>query len=53
VRLTKIDEEWSAALEAALVATVATDLKHGSNAAYVAGVVPARSAGSPALADGE
>ena len=37
--LTKTDEEWSAALEAALSATRRGDLKHGTNAAYVAGCV--------------
>jgi hypothetical protein len=37
--LTKTDEEWSAALEAALTATRRDDLKHGTNAAYVAGCV--------------
>jgi hypothetical protein len=37
--LTKTDEEWSTALEAALMATRHDDLKHGTNAAYVAGCV--------------
>jgi hypothetical protein len=37
--LTKTDEEWTAALEAALTATRRTDLTHGTNAAYVAGCV--------------
>ena len=37
--LTKTDEEWSTALEAALMATRRDDLKHGTNAAYVAGCV--------------
>jgi hypothetical protein len=37
--LTKTDAEWSAALEAALTATRRDDLKHGTNAAYVAGCV--------------
>jgi hypothetical protein len=37
--LTKTDEQWSAELEAALMATRRGDLKHGSNAAYVAGCV--------------
>lgn len=37
--LTKTDEEWSAALEAALMATRRNDLEHGTNAAYVAGCV--------------
>jgi hypothetical protein len=36
---TKTDEEWSAALEAALTAARRDDLKHGTNAAYVAGCV--------------
>jgi hypothetical protein len=35
--LTKTDEEWSAALEAALTATRRDDLEHGTNATYVAG----------------
>jgi hypothetical protein len=34
-----VDREWSAALEAALTATRREDLKHGTNAAYVAGCV--------------
>jgi hypothetical protein len=37
--LTKTDPEWSAELEAALTATRRGDLKHGTNAAYVAGCV--------------
>jgi hypothetical protein len=37
--LTKTDEEWSAALEAALMETRREDLQHGTNAAYVAGCV--------------
>ena len=37
--LTKTDEEWSTTLEAALMATRRDDLKHGTNAAYVAGCV--------------
>jgi hypothetical protein len=37
--LTKTDEEWSAALEAAVTATRRHDLDHGNNAAYVAGCV--------------
>ena len=37
--LTKTDEEWSAALDAALAATRRDDLRHGTNAAYVAGCV--------------
>ena len=37
--LTKTDEEWSTSLEAALMATRRDDLKHGINAAYVAGCV--------------
>jgi hypothetical protein len=37
--LSKTEEEWSAALEAALTATRRGDLKHGTNAAYVAGCV--------------
>jgi hypothetical protein len=37
--LTNTDQEWSAALEAALTATRRDDLEHGTNAAYVAGCV--------------
>jgi hypothetical protein len=37
--LAKTDEEWSTALEAALMATRQHDLEHGTNAAYVAGRV--------------
>jgi hypothetical protein len=37
--LTKTDEEWSTALEAALMATRQDNLEHGTNAAYVAGYV--------------
>ena len=37
--LARTDEEWSAALEAALTATRRTDLQHGTNAAYVHGCV--------------
>jgi hypothetical protein len=37
--LTKTDQEWSAVLDAALIATRRDDLKHGTNAAYVAGCV--------------
>ena len=37
--LTKTDEEWSTALEAALTATRRGDLQHGTNAAYVRGCV--------------
>jgi hypothetical protein len=37
--LTKTDEEWSTALETALMASRQDDLKHGSNAAYMAGCV--------------
>jgi hypothetical protein len=37
--LTKIDDEWSTALEAALTATRRDDLEHGTNAAYVRGCV--------------
>jgi hypothetical protein len=37
--LTRTDERWSTALEAALMATRREDLKHGTNAAYVAGCV--------------
>ena len=37
--LTKTDKEWLAALDAALRATRRHDLRHGTNAAYVAGCV--------------
>lgn len=37
--LTKTDEGWATALEAALTATRRDDLEHGTNAAYVAGCV--------------
>jgi len=37
--LTKTDEEWSAALEAALTATRRDNLRHVTNAAYVHGCV--------------
>jgi hypothetical protein len=37
--LTKTDEEWSTALEAALTASRRVDLQRGTNAAYVAGCV--------------
>jgi hypothetical protein len=37
--LAQTDEAWSAALEAALMATRRSDLGHGTNAAYVAGCV--------------
>jgi hypothetical protein len=37
--LTKTDDDWSAALEAALTAARRDDLVHGTNAAYVHGCV--------------
>ena len=37
--LTKTDKEWLAALDAVLAATRRDDLRHGTNAAYVAGCV--------------
>jgi hypothetical protein len=37
--LTKTDEEWSAALDGALLAVRRDDLEHGTNAAYVQGCV--------------
>jgi hypothetical protein len=37
--LTKTDDDWSAALDAALLATRRDDLEHGTNAAYVQGCV--------------
>jgi hypothetical protein len=37
--LARADEEWSSALEAALMASRRDDLQHGTNAAYVAGCV--------------
>jgi hypothetical protein len=36
--LTKTDQEWSKQLEAALTAARRDDFKHGTNAAYVAGL---------------
>jgi hypothetical protein len=37
--LGKTDEDWSTALETAVTSTRREDLKHGTNAAYVAGCV--------------
>jgi hypothetical protein len=37
--LTKTDEEWAAALDRALTATRRDNVRHGTNAAYVAGCV--------------
>ena len=37
--MARVDREWSAVLEAALTAMRRDDLKHGTNAAYVAGCV--------------
>lgn len=37
--MTKTDNEWLAALDAALAASRRNDLRHGTNAAYVAGCV--------------
>jgi hypothetical protein len=37
--LAKTDDKWSAALEAALMASRRDDLQHGTNAAYVRGCV--------------
>jgi hypothetical protein len=37
--LTQTNEAWSVALEAALMATRRSDLRHGTNVAYVAGCV--------------
>ena len=37
--LTKTDVEWAESLDRALEATRRADLKHGTNAAYVAGCV--------------
>jgi len=37
--LTKTDQEWSAALEAALTASRRDELQHGTDAAYVHGCV--------------
>ena len=42
--LTKTDEGWSTALEAALTASRRVDLQRGTNAAYVAGCVAANAA---------
>jgi hypothetical protein len=38
-RAAKTDDDWSAALEAALTASRRVDLQHGTNAAYVKGCV--------------
>jgi hypothetical protein len=37
--LTKTDEEWSTALDAALTSARRDDLEHGTNAAYIRGCV--------------
>jgi hypothetical protein len=37
--LTRTDDSWRVALDAALTATRRDDLQHGTNAAYVAGCV--------------
>ena len=37
--LTRTDDEWRVALDAALSASRRDDLKHGTNAAYMAGCV--------------
>jgi hypothetical protein len=37
--MTKTDNEWLAALDAALAASRRNDLRHGTNAAYIAGCV--------------
>jgi hypothetical protein len=37
--MARVDREWSAVLESALVAARRDDLKHGTNAAYVHGCV--------------
>jgi hypothetical protein len=37
--MARVDREWSVAIESALMATRRDDLKHGTNAAYVAGCV--------------
>jgi hypothetical protein len=50
--LTKTDDEWSGALEAALMATRRGDLQHGTNAAYVRMCLPGVS-GAPAHPDGQ
>jgi hypothetical protein len=50
--LTPTDEEWRAAVEAALVATRRDDLKHGTNAASVARLRVQRLPGVAAPADG-
>jgi hypothetical protein len=50
---TKTDEEWSTTLEAALTASRRSDLRHGTNAAYVHGCVCKRVPGASAGADGQ
>jgi hypothetical protein len=37
--LTRTDDEWSTALDGALMAPCRNDLEHGTNAAYVRGCV--------------
>ena len=46
--LTRTDDEWRTELEMALTATRRDDLKHGTNAAYVAGCVCATAGRSSA-----
>ena len=48
--LAKTDQEWSAALEAALTATHRTDLRHATKPHIWRGV-PARSAGSTSASE--
>jgi hypothetical protein len=50
--LTKTDQEWSTALDAALTAVRRDDLEHGTNAAYVNGCVH-KLPGAPAKANGQ
>ena len=50
--LTKTDQGWSTALEAALTAARRADLEHGTNAAYAAGSVCSDCRGASATADG-
>jgi hypothetical protein len=51
--LTRTDQEWSAALEAALAATRRDDLEHATNAAYVAGCVCNDCRNPPAAQNGQ
>ena len=51
--LTKTDDEWSIALDAALTTTRRGNLKHGRTGAYAAGCACKGMSGAPAAANGE